>query len=615
MVILAWFLTCVGSLILSRATASTLTSDGGEVQTMSTLEGERVTLSCRIDYSGTENMNAHMALWRKLDTVPVNFNENSTEQLPRQLEHRVTVVNDHKHQGRFMLIINDVSVNDSGIYQCYILRLPDLAVSVLSSVNLVVMVPPKSGYPKCKILSGVSQLSVGHPFTVKCTSRGGIPSSRLRWYLNGDPISEVGHDSVSVHRVFNTKDFNATYVCREENEALHSIRECTVTPKTSTFWIKVAQSSPIFEKDGKVRVTCGIQGNSKDSVRYDWFLNGMKVGISTTKRASDAVNVIVKETERNSYICCKVTLAGESVTNCTQLSTIMQHSPGTDRAGTDDSFEEIDYTQFLEETQDHHDGSVSPYLTIAAASSLAIVVGVVIGAAVVFVMVQGYNSNFNSRSLNLFSKTKKQRRTLSTATKPESLPSFRSQTIGPNFSLKRPTISARPLSRAWTFDTRCLTVNNILDDLSFLRSNVASISSTEGNVTDETVVNTSSSDNPNSDCYVPLRPESISSSKYEGLSSVDISVREQSYAIPPSSADESVAYEDVLSRDTDSWCSETDAGTNVSSAAFSDMEPFYHNNSVRSAHSGSILSTSNSARSSTQGRKLLKMDKVLFKEF
>lgn len=576
---------------LVEAVSSAPTPDLVEVQPISALVGERVTLSCHIDYSSTANMNAHMALWRKLGTMQLRFNGNNTDQIPAKIGERVTIVNDHKHVGRFMLIINNVSVNDSGIYQCYILRLPNLDISVLSAVNLQVMVPPNDGYPKCRILSITSSpLSVGNLFTLKCTSKGGIPASRLKWYLGNEPISEVGENILTVPRVFTAKDYNTSYTCREENDALTDIRECSVTPRQTTFWLKVTKDTD--KESGNSRLKCQINGKTSEVVKFDWFLNGMKVGETVTKRMSDTVDVINSETsDRVSLICCRVTLLEESVTNCTKIRSYTKNTSGDSHVYIESEFSEyFDYTEMEDKTKTEQEDVTSSIVSVIIAASVAVVIGISLGAAIVlFCFTCCSRRRDKPLSINAKKKTSSQKHGDSIIVTQSSIKSDQSQTLGPQFSFKRHSLRTRPISRAWTFDTRCLQINSIFDDLSLLRNDnitSGSSSSNEGNTTDDTVVNTSSTYNPSPECYLPLRPQSISSSKYEGLSSHPVVNQTQSYEVPLSE-NGSLNYEDIQTQYSDSWESEVGDGgegredDGDSSNDIPQNEPFYHNDSIR----------------------------------
>lgn len=553
-----------------------------EIQPISALAGERVTLSCHIDYSGTENMNAHMALWRKLETAHVRSNSNQTEETPVGLGERVTVVNDHKHVGKFQLIINNVSVDDSGIYQCYILRLPNLDISVLSAVNLRVLVPPTDGYPKCRLLSSVTPpLSMGDLFTLKCVSKGGTPPSRVRWYLRGEPISDIGENIVASPRIFNAKDFNATYTCREENEALAEVRECSVTPRETNFQVKISKES----ENGNNRLKCQIYGKtSEEASRFDWFLNGMKVGVTVTKSISDVIE-INSRTEKVALICCTVTLPEESVTNCTKLRSHRKSKSNEDsHVNLDSDFSEyFDYTEMADDTKTVDDIASSRFAVVMAIL-VAALVGTTFGVAIVTVfLICMTRKNDGPISINIGRKETQKSQNSESTRKNFSIRSEQSQTTGGHVSFKRRPLRARPISRAWTFDTRCLTINSIFDDLSLLHNdNVTSVSSNEGNTTEDTVVNTSS------ECYLPLRPESISSSKYEGLGSHTVVGQDQSYEVPLS-AEESLNYEDIQNQGSDSWESEPEeyGVDDVSSNDLTQREPFYHNDSMRKSTSGS----------------------------
>ncbi|XP_072037804.1 uncharacterized protein [Amphiura filiformis] len=191
---------------------------------------------------------------------------------------RYSILGNHSN-GEYNLQITNVRNSDEATYECVYYEGhadPELIKHSRRGALLAIGRPPDPGYPLCSMSPSTGVLPLMN-VTFTCTTRGGNPMGKVRWYTGTKWIGKWGLNGTIRHTRFLTaNDVGIVLSCQEDHPSRPRYpRKCQVNPLTA-LGISITPGPQVSVLTGNNMIFSCVP-NKKENYGYIWTINGHPV--------------------------------------------------------------------------------------------------------------------------------------------------------------------------------------------------------------------------------------------------------------------------------------------------------------------------------------------------
>ncbi len=210
--------------------------------------GEPVTLVC--DLRNVDDTDIYWYVSGRGEDIAKNY-----EIIEEQYADRYSVTGSESHE-EYNLYIDNVQVDDAGIYRCVYYTLLGLNRETLVITELIVLSPPSRDSPTCSVFPTVgSSLDFlpGDTVLLQCDTKDGSPPPSLSWFHN-ELLLESGSGTLQTLVELKPEHYNEPFLCLMKTRALlNETRSCSETPlRRSTTTSTNSVSTTVHEDSSKL---------------------------------------------------------------------------------------------------------------------------------------------------------------------------------------------------------------------------------------------------------------------------------------------------------------------------------------------------------------------------
>ena len=218
-------------------------------------------------------------------------------------------------RGEYHLQITNIRESDQATYECVYHEVhadPALVITRRRDGILTIGRPPDPGYPLCTMTPSVGVMPLMN-ITVTCTTLGGAPRGKVRWYNGKRWLTRWGANGVVKYTRFLTaNDVGITLSCEENHPSRPRYpRKCQVNP-LKAIQVEVSPGPEVSVKTGNNMIFSCRKTKGKGAVGYTWSMNAQPIVRSehmfTFGNSFEKLRVIgVRRDMHNAKITCQAT--------------------------------------------------------------------------------------------------------------------------------------------------------------------------------------------------------------------------------------------------------------------------------------------------------------------
>ncbi|XP_070568244.1 cell adhesion molecule DSCAM-like [Ptychodera flava] len=253
------------------------------------LRDKDIRFDCKIKNFNADYMEVY---WIKGHEIVAQTIRPNTDLLPMEDSRYAIQTEREAGYHNFKLRIREVTVYDSGYFQCRVLLVGQRYILFSDSAKLFVIHPPHSQYPRCSLRKPKPVYEENDNIVTDCMTRGGNAPVSLSWSKNerkwnSSLVTYIHRNHYMYTRrtwELSPDDNGAVITCTLEGDAILTDRKCTIGPLVVRF-------KPILSINPRIdRVNCGEVASITCSARanpivskYRWLIDDKVISDSDSR--------------------------------------------------------------------------------------------------------------------------------------------------------------------------------------------------------------------------------------------------------------------------------------------------------------------------------------------